>query len=198
VYVRRKLAPTWPVKTRPSLTPMCTGSGSPRRRSHDGPEHPLLVVSEGLRSARDEDDPSAVAVDIALEERHRVLVGRALDAADERVERVRAASGPSVSMISSVPEKRTNAIAACRCSPSSGPTSSSCARGARDGELERDALDARQRLDRPGRRAPRRSRPRSFSSPESPLEAAAVASLRGSPRLRRQPPSTPSSLPKAR
>ena len=29
VYVRRKLAPTWPVNTRPSLTPMWTGSGKP-------------------------------------------------------------------------------------------------------------------------------------------------------------------------
>ena len=29
VYVLRKLAPTWPVNTRPSLTPMFTGSGRP-------------------------------------------------------------------------------------------------------------------------------------------------------------------------
>ena len=50
VYVRRKLAPTWPVNTRPSLTPMCTGSGRPGvdDRAHR-PEHPLLVVSERLR-----------------------------------------------------------------------------------------------------------------------------------------------------
>ena len=37
-------------------------------------EHPLLVVAEGLRRARHEDDATAVAVDVAFEERHLVLV----------------------------------------------------------------------------------------------------------------------------
>ncbi len=89
VYVRRKLAPTWPVNTRPSLTPTWTGSGRPA--VDDGAhrsEHPLLVVSEGLRSARDEDDASTVAIDVALEEGHAVLVRGRLHRADEGVERV--------------------------------------------------------------------------------------------------------------
>ena len=58
-------------------------------------EHPLLVVAERLRSARDQDDSSAVAIDVALEERHAVLVRSGLDGPDEAVERVApAASGP--------------------------------------------------------------------------------------------------------
>ena len=74
---------------------MCTGSGSPA--STIGPhrsEHPLLVVAEGLRRARDEDDPSAVAIDVAFEERHAVLVGGRLHRAHESVERVRSRLGP--------------------------------------------------------------------------------------------------------
>ena len=58
------------------------------------PEHPLLVVTEGLRRARDEDDPSAVAVDVALEERDAVLVRCRLYGADESIERVRSGLGP--------------------------------------------------------------------------------------------------------
>ena len=95
----------------------------------DGPEHPLLVVAERLRCARDQDDPPAVAVDVALEERHamgrRRLPGRCARARRARRRRPRALR---CAITSSVPAKRTNAIAAFRCSPSNGPTSRSCAR----------------------------------------------------------------------
>ena len=51
-------------------------------------EHPLLVVTEGLRRAGDEDDSSAVAVDVAFEEGHLVLIRGCLNGAHESVERV--------------------------------------------------------------------------------------------------------------
>ena len=54
-------------------------------RTH-GSEHPLLVVAERLRRARDQDDPSAVSIDIAFEERHSVRVGAGLDDPHEAVE----------------------------------------------------------------------------------------------------------------
>ena len=91
-------------------------------------EHPLLVVAERLRRARDQDDPSAVAIDVAFEERHAVRVGAGLDDPDEAVERVSCRLGPFGRDHSSVPPNRMNAIDAFRCSPSSGPTSRSCAR----------------------------------------------------------------------
>src|SRR6185437_16891091 len=40
----------------------------------EGPEEPLLVVSERLWCPRHEDDPAAVAVDVAFEDRYLVLV----------------------------------------------------------------------------------------------------------------------------
>ena len=92
------------------------------------PEQPLLVVPERLGRARDEDDPSAVLVDVALEERHLVLLGGALHRLDEGFERLSRCFGTLGLDLSSIPEKRTKAMDACRCSPSSGPTSSSCAR----------------------------------------------------------------------
>ena len=52
-----------------------------------GSEKPLLVVPERLRSARDQDDPSTVSIDIAFEERHSVRGGAGLDDPDEAVER---------------------------------------------------------------------------------------------------------------
>ena len=57
-------------------------------------QHPLLVVAERLRRSGDEDDPTAVAVDVALEERHAVLVRGGLDRADERIERIGGGLGP--------------------------------------------------------------------------------------------------------
>ena len=56
-------------------------------------QHPLLVVAEGLRRARDEDDATAVAVDVAFEEGHLVLVRGRLNGAHESVERVRSRLG---------------------------------------------------------------------------------------------------------
>ena len=56
-------------------------------------QHPLLVVAEGLRRARNEDDPPAVAIDIAFEEGHLVLVRGRLNGAHESVERVRSRLG---------------------------------------------------------------------------------------------------------
>jgi hypothetical protein len=52
------------------------------------PEEPLLVIAERLGRARDEDDPSAVLVDVALEERHLVLLGGALHRLDEEFQRL--------------------------------------------------------------------------------------------------------------
>ena len=91
-------------------------------------QHPLLVVTERLWSARDEHDPPAVAVDVALEERHAMLLRRGLHRPDESVERIRGGLWPFRGDDLVRSEKRTNAIAAWRCSPSSGPISSSCAR----------------------------------------------------------------------
>ena len=51
-------------------------------------QHPLLVVSEGLRGAGDEDDASTVAIDVALEEGHAVFVRSRLHCSDEGIERV--------------------------------------------------------------------------------------------------------------
>jgi hypothetical protein len=51
----------------------------------DGEEQAVLVLARRLRRARDEDDPPAVAVDVALEERHLVLVARGLHRGDELV-----------------------------------------------------------------------------------------------------------------
>ena len=47
VYVLRKLAPTWPVKTRPSLTPMWTGSG-----------RPASTIARTVRSIRSSSSPN--------------------------------------------------------------------------------------------------------------------------------------------
>ena len=56
-------------------------------------EHSLLVVAEGLRRARHEDDATAVAIDVAFEEGHLVLVRGRLNGANESVERVRGRLG---------------------------------------------------------------------------------------------------------
>ena len=89
-----------------------------------------------------------------------------------------AASAPSVAITSSTPEKRTKAIAALRCSPSSGPTSSSCARSgagtASSSGSPRHPGAARAHARASG--AASRSRPSPFSSPSEPGRA-----LRGSP-----------------
>ena len=60
----------------------------------DGAQHALLVVAERLRSTRDEDDPATVPVDVALEERHAMLVRRSLDGTDEYVQCVRGGFRP--------------------------------------------------------------------------------------------------------
>ena len=59
----------------------------------EGPEEPLLVVSERLRCPRHEDDPAAVAVDVAFEERYLVLVRGDLDRLHQRLERFRRRRG---------------------------------------------------------------------------------------------------------
>src|SRR6185437_230284 len=51
-------------------------------------EEPLLVVAKRLRRSGDEDDPSAVPVDVALQERHLVIPRGFLDRPRENVERL--------------------------------------------------------------------------------------------------------------
>jgi hypothetical protein len=51
-------------------------------------EQPLLVVPERLRRAGDEDDSPAVTVDVALEERHLMVVRRLLDRPCEHLDRI--------------------------------------------------------------------------------------------------------------
>src|SRR6185312_8961794 len=57
------------------------------------PEEPLLVVSERLRRPRHEDDPAAVAVDVAFEDRYVMLVRGDLDRLHQRLERLRRRRG---------------------------------------------------------------------------------------------------------
>ena len=68
---------------------MWSGNGGSRVDDcADGPEEALLVVTRGVRRARDEDDAASVPVDVALEERDFMLVRSGLDAPDEPVEGV--------------------------------------------------------------------------------------------------------------
>ena len=63
----------------------------------DGPhraQEALFDIPERLWSAGDEDDPAAVAIDVAFEERHLMLVCSRLDRAREHVQRVGGRLGP--------------------------------------------------------------------------------------------------------
>ena len=115
----------------------------------DGPhrsEHPLLVVSEGLRRAGDEDDASTVAIDVALQEGHAVLVGSRLHRADEYIERVRGGFrafrlddlvGPGEA---DEGDRRMSMLALER-----PDLEKLCAQRRRNRNLERDTFDGRQR-----------------------------------------------------
>ena len=59
-----------------------------------GQQHPLLVVADHARCARDHHELAAVDVDVGLEEAHLVLVGRPLDRVDELVQGGGAGLGP--------------------------------------------------------------------------------------------------------
>ena len=142
VYVRRKLAPTWPVNTRPSLTPTWTGSGRPAStmartvRSIRSSSSPNVCGAPETRMIRPPSRSTSLSRNVT-----RCSSAAAWTARTRMSSASAAASGPSVAMISSVPEKRMNAIAACRCSPSSGPTSRSWARSGAGRDLDRDAFD---------------------------------------------------------
>ena len=63
----------------------------------DGPhraQEALFDVPERLRSAGDEDDPTAVAIHVAFEDRHLMLVCSGLDRAGQHVQRVGGRLGP--------------------------------------------------------------------------------------------------------
>ena len=62
----------------------------------DRAEDSLLVVLRRDRRPGDEDDPPAVAVDVALEEAHVVLLGRCLHGLDQLRQRGRRVLGPAV------------------------------------------------------------------------------------------------------
>ena len=189
VYVLRKLAPTWPVNTRPSLTPMWTGSGRPASTiGANGPQHPLLVVAEGLRRARDEDDASAVAIDVAFEEGHPVLVRGRLDGADESVERVRCRLGSfRLDDLVRAGEADEGDRGVSVLSLERPDLEQLCAERRWDRDLERDALDGGERLDRAAdircrakqatvALAPRRARPRRATPAVSALTRISPAS----------------------
>ena len=129
-----------------------------------------------------------------------MLVRGRLDRADEGVERVGCGLGPSVSMISSVPAKRMNAIAACRCSPSSGPISRSWARsGAGTATSSGMPSTAGQRCYRPRTSGATRRAPVALLLGER-VGSSECRPSRHSPGSRpppRSPPSPPSVSPRA-
>ena len=125
------------------------GDRQPRARVDDradGEEHPVLVLADRLRRARDENDPAAVAVDVALEEGHAVLARRALHGADELVHGRRGGVEAVLGEHAGEPveaQERDRRLAVLR-------LDRACADGRahrhRDAEREVEALDGGQRL----------------------------------------------------
>ena len=112
-------------------------------------QHPLLVVAEGLRRARHEDDATAVAVDVAFEEGHLVLVRGCLNGADERVERVCGRLGSlRLDDLVRAGEADEGDRGVSVLSLERPDLEQLCAERRWDCDLERDALDGGEWLDR--------------------------------------------------
>ena len=112
-------------------------------------EHPLLVVAEGLRCARHEDDATAVAIDVAFEEGHLVLVRGRLHGAHESVERVRSRLGSlGLDDLVRAGEADEGDRGVSVLSLERPDLEQLCAQRRWDRDLERDALDGGERLDR--------------------------------------------------